>query len=85
MHITKEQEDFIKSRIVRKKGVLGYSREVLPKITKGKVSSTDAIVIYVAKKIRPEELSSNDLVESEIEGVATDIRELGSMPVPEDA
>lgn len=80
MNISKEQEDHIRKNVLqRKKGVTGYSREILPKITGGKITSNKSIVIYVEKKIKKGDLDPKDIVEQEILGALTDIREIGKV------
>ena len=82
MNTSKEQEDHIRKNLLgKKKGVTGYSREILPKITGGKVTTRKAIVIYVEKKVKKDELDTKDLVEEEILGTPTDVREIGKVVI----
>ncbi len=82
MNTSKEQEDHIRKNLLgKKKGVTGYSREILPKITGGKVTTRKAIVIYVEKKVKKDELDPKDLVEDEILGTPTDVREIGKVVI----
>lgn len=82
MHITKEQEDFIRKKILGKKsGVIGYSKEILPKIAGGKVTTINSIVIYVEKKVKKKNLDPKDLVDEEIMGTKTDVREIGKVVI----
>ncbi|MEE9283600.1 MAG: hypothetical protein V3U49_05960 [Nitrososphaerales archaeon] len=82
MNTSKEQEDHIRKNLLgKKKGVTGYSREILPKITGGKVTTRKAIVIYVEKKVKKDELDPKDLVEEEILGTPTDVREIGKVVI----
>lgn len=82
MSITKEQEDFIRKKILgRKRGVTGYSKEILPKITGGIVTTTNSIVIYVEKKVKKKDLDPKDLVDEEIMGTKTDVREIGKVVI----
>ncbi len=82
MNTSKEQEDHIRNNLLgKKKGVTGYSRELLLKITGGKVTTRNAIVIYVEKKVKKEELDPKDLVDVEILGTPTDVREIGKVVI----
>ncbi len=82
MNTSREQEDHIRKNLLgKKKGVTGYSREILPKITGGKVTTRKAIVIYVEKKVKKDELDPKDLVEDEILGTPTDVREIGKVVI----
>ena len=82
MNTSKEQEDHIRNNLLgKKKGVTGYSRELLLKITGGKVTTRNAIVIYVEKKVKKDELDPKDLVEVEIFGTPTDVREIGKVVI----
>ena len=82
MNTSKEQEDHIRKNLLgKKKGVTGYSREILPKITGGTVTTRKAIVIYVEKKVKKDELDPKDLVEEEILGTPTDVREIGKVVI----
>jgi len=82
MNTSKEQEDHIRNNLLgKKKGVTGYSRELLLKITGGKVTTRNAIVIYVEKKVKKDELDPKDLVEVEILGTPTDVREIGKVVI----
>ncbi len=82
MNTSKEQEDHIRNNLLgKKKGVTGYSRELLLKITGGKVTTRNAIVIYVEKKVKKDELDPKDLVDVEILGTPTDVREIGKVVI----
>ena len=82
MNTSREQEDHIRKNLLgKKKGVTGYSREILPKITGGRVTTRKAIVIYVEKKVKKDELDPKDLVEEEILGTPTDVREIGKVVI----
>ena len=82
MNTSKEQEGHIRNNLLgKKKGVTGYSRELLLKITAGKVTTRNAIVIYVEKKVKKDELDPKDLVDVEILGTPTDVREIGKVVI----
>ena len=59
--------------------VIGYSNVLLPKIVKGKETDTLSIRVYVSKKVPIKELRSQDIIPSEIDGVPTDIVEIGKI------
>jgi hypothetical protein len=57
--------------------VIGYSNELLPKIVKGKATETLAIRVYVSKKVPVKELRKEDIIPREIDGIPTDVVEIG--------
>jgi len=66
-----------KSEILKKKNVVGIGRG--KKIVNGKETNIDSIRIYVSKKMKPHEISAEDYVPEEIDGIATDVIEIGEV------
>lgn len=79
MHLTNEQEEIAQSVIMKKKNVLGYDAETKKKVKDGKVTNIDSIVIYVRKKVPIDQVAPQDLVDAEIEGMKTDVIEVGAI------
>ena len=73
------------SRIVRKYGidrlpnVVGWSNKIQKKIVKGIVSDIDCIRIYVSKKLPREMLRRDELIPEEVDGIKTDVVEVGRL------
>lgn len=63
----------------KRKGVVGYSGTIQKKIRNGKETPGWAIRIYVDKKLPCEELKPWNIIPPEIDGVPTDIVEVGKM------
>jgi hypothetical protein len=59
--------------------VVGYSNVLLPKIVKGKETDVLAIRVYVSKKVPVKELRAQDIIPHEIDGVPTDVVEIGKI------
>lgn len=65
--------------IDRKANVVGYSLTLKPKITAGKETGVMAIRIYVSKKLPLSALKAEDVIPQELEGVKTDVVEVGPL------
>jgi len=58
--------------------VIGFSNVPQPRIKKGKVIPKEQVLrVYVTRKIPKEQLKPSELIPSEIEGVKTDVVEIG--------
>ena len=67
-------------KIKDKKNVIGYSKSPKKRIKKGKeIYGTKVMRIYVSKKEHIENLDPDDVVPRIIEGIETDIVEIGSV------
>jgi len=63
--------------LLEKKNVVGFSRELLPKIVKGVETKVKAIRVYVEKKVPEAMLVTEDIIPKEIDGIPTDVVEVG--------
>ncbi|MEM1557967.1 MAG: hypothetical protein QXT26_05675 [Thermoproteota archaeon] len=63
----------------KKANVVGYSMKLQKKIVSGKETDTLCIRIYVEKKLPVEALRSKDVIPREVEGVPTDVVEIGKV------
>jgi len=61
------------------KGVVGYSKKLQNKIVGGKETKIKAIRIYVEKKVPKTSLLAQDLIPAEINGIPTDVVEIGKI------
>ncbi|RLI46873.1 hypothetical protein DRO69_02100, partial [Candidatus Bathyarchaeota archaeon] len=59
--------------------VVGYSRSLKKKIVKGRVTDVDCIRIYVSRKVPEKELKPFHVIPREIEGIPTDVVEIGEV------
>ena len=66
-------------RIKDKKNVVGYSKKLRRRIKEGREVEEEVIRIYVSKKVDPSALDLKDLIPREIEGIPTDVVEIGEM------
>ena len=58
-------------------GVIGYGHG--KKETKGKTTKKDALIVFVQKKLPPEQLKQEELIPQEIDGNITDVIEIGEL------
>jgi len=64
--------------ILRYPNVVGYSNTLKPKIKAGKViPEKQCIRVYVTKKVPKEQLKPDEVIPEEIEGICTDVVEIG--------
>ena len=66
-------------KIKGKKNVVGYSKKLRRRIKGGREVEEEVIRIYVSRKVPPSALDLKDLIPGEIDGVPTDIVEIGEM------
>ena len=66
-------------KIKDKKNVVGYSKKLRKRIKDGREVEEKVIRIYVSKKVDPARLDLKNLIPKEIEGVPTDVVEIGEM------
>ncbi|MCW4035932.1 MAG: hypothetical protein NWE75_01945, partial [Candidatus Bathyarchaeota archaeon] len=66
-------------KIKDKKNVVGYSKKLRRRIKEGREVEEEVIRIYVSKKVDPSALDLKDLIPREIEGIPTDVVEIGEM------
>lgn len=60
--------------------VVGYSNDPQPRIRKGKVVPEERVIrVYVSKKLPKEQLKPSDIIPQEIDGVKTDVVEIGEI------
>ena len=78
-HLTKEQEEKVRREILQKPNVTGFSAVIQKKIKDGRETGEEAIRIYMRKKFKIEELLPEALVDAAIEGVKTDLVEVGKV------
>jgi len=68
-----------KYQIMKYPNVVGYSSKLQKKIKEGKVTDVDCIRIYVTKKIPKTMLRKDEVIPEKIEGIPTDIIEIGKL------
>lgn len=66
-------------KIKDKKNVVGYSKKLRKRIKDGREVEEEVIRIYVSEKVEPALLDLKSLIPKEIEGVSTDVVEIGEM------
>jgi hypothetical protein len=66
-------------KIRGKKNVVGYSKKLRRRIRDGREVEEEVIRIYVSKKVDPSALDLKDLIPGEIDGIPTDVVEIGEM------
>ena len=66
-------------KIKDKKNVVGYSKKFRKRIKDGKKVDETVIRIYVSEKIDLVDLDLRDLIPREIDGVLTDVVEIGEI------
>ncbi|MEM3105026.1 MAG: hypothetical protein QXD69_05945 [Candidatus Bathyarchaeia archaeon] len=66
-----------KHKIHLKPNVIGWSLQLMPKIVKGVETGEMAIRIYVTKKVPKALLKPEDVIPDEINGIKTDVVEIG--------
>lgn len=63
-----------------RQGVLGFSEKIVPRITGGQEKlGTNVLRLYVERKKSRNELSETDLIPSKINGIETDVVEVGEI------
>jgi len=69
-----------KHNILRYPNATGYSNKLMPKIKAGKViPEKQCIRIYVVKKVPKEQLKPDEVIPEEIDGICTDVVEVGKI------
>jgi len=71
--------DNIWERIRGLRNVVGYSKKLRRRIRNGVEVDEEVIRVYVSRKLHPSALALGDLVPAEIDGVPTDVVEIGEM------
>jgi hypothetical protein len=66
-------------KIRGKKNVVGYSKKLRRRIRDGREVEEEVIRIYVSKKVDASALDLKDLIPGEIDGIPTDVVEIGEM------
>ena len=66
-------------KIRDKKNVVGYSKKLRKRIKAGREVEEEVIRIYVSTKVDPALLDLKNLIPQEVEGVPTDVVEIGEM------
>ncbi len=66
-------------KIRGKKNVIGYSKKLRKRVRDGREVEEEVIRIYVSKKVDPSALDLKDLIPKEIDGISTDVVEIGEM------
>jgi hypothetical protein len=66
-------------KIRGKKNVVGYSKKLRRRIRDGREVEEEVIRIYVSRKVDASALDLKDLIPSEIDGIPTDVVEIGEM------
>ena len=73
------QQDSVWAKIRGKRNVVGYSKKLRKRIKDGEEVEEEVIRIYVSQKVDHSSLSLRDLIPGEIDGVPTDVVEIGEM------
>lgn len=71
--------DHIWDRIKDKRNVVGYSKRLRRRIRDGVEVDEEVIRVYVSRKLHPSAMDLRDMVPPEIDGVPTDVVEIGEM------
>ncbi|MFH2109684.1 MAG: hypothetical protein ABIJ47_00330 [Candidatus Bathyarchaeota archaeon] len=71
--------DHIWDRIKDKSNVVGYSKRLRRRIRDGVEMEEEVIRVYVSRKLHASALDLKDLIPGEIDGVPTDVVEIGDM------
>jgi len=71
------------NQIKSKANVIGYSKKPRPRIKSGKTTDELCFRVYVRKKMPLSSLKLGDIIPSKIEGISTDIIEIGEMKAME--
>ena len=71
--------DHIWERIKDKRNVVGYSKKLRRRIRNGAEVDEEVIRVYVSEKLHASALSLRDLIPEEIDGVPTDVVEIGEV------
>src|SRR4030042_561632 len=71
--------DHIWDRIKGLRNVVGYSKKLRRRIRGGVEVDEEVIRVYVSRKLHPQALALGDMVPAEIDGVPTDVVEIGEM------
>lgn len=66
-------------KIKGKKNVIGYSKKLRKRIKDGREVDEEVVRIYVSKKVDPSALDVKDLIPREIDGIPTDVVEIGEI------
>ena len=66
-------------KIRGKKNVVGYSKKLRRRIRDGREVEEEVIRIYVSKKVDASALDLKDLIPGEVDGIPTDVVEIGEM------
>ena len=66
-------------RIKDKRNIVGYSKKLRRRVKDGKEVEEEVIRIYVSRKLDPSALDIKDLIPKEIDGIPTDVVEIGEM------
>jgi len=70
----------LKEKTVKLPNVTGFSQDLKPRIRKGKEAPREQVVrVYVARKLPREALTDAQLIPGKIEGVPTDVVEIGEL------
>jgi hypothetical protein len=69
-----------RAQILKYPNVIGYSNTLKPKIKAGRViPEKQCIRVYVTKKVPKEQLKPSEVIPEEIEGICTDVVEVGKI------
>ena len=71
--------DDVWDKIRGKRNVVGYSKKMRKRIKDGEEVDEEVIRVYVSRKLDPQSLSHGDMIPGEIDGVPTDVVEIGEM------
>ena len=73
------KQDSVWAQIRGKRNVVGYSKKLRKRIRDGEEVEEEVIRVYVSRKLDHSSLSLADLIPGEIDGVPTDVVEIGEM------
>jgi hypothetical protein len=71
--------DHIWDRIKSLRNVVGYSKKLRKRMRNGVEVDEEVIRVYVSRKLHPSAIALGDMVPAEIDGVRTDVVEIGEM------
>jgi len=69
----------LEEEVAKRANVVGWSRRLQKKIVRGRETDVDCVRIYVVRKVPRERLRPEDVIPGEIEGIPTDVVEVGEV------
>ena len=78
----KKKLEKLVEQIVKEKRVVGWDSELKPKIRRGRETDEPSIRFYVENKRIPQALKPYETLPEEVEGIKTDVVEVGHLAIP---